>query len=126
MSLLGSIIKAKRLEIGLTGPELSRLSGIYPAVIYNLENDLKVPEKNRWLLVDVLKVPFDGRLFSKKIREKRKALEWSIAALSKVSKVSTSVIYLLENNKKTPSLLLCYKLAKILKLNLENFVGTAS
>jgi transcriptional regulator with XRE-family HTH domain len=126
MSSLGSIIKAKRLEMGLTGPELFRLSGIYPAVIYNLENSLKVPEKNRWLLVEILKIPFDGQLFSKKVREKRKALEWSIAALSKVAKVSTSVIYLLENNKNIPSLTLCYKLAKTLKLNLEDFVGTAS
>lgn len=125
MSSFGSIIKAKRLEMGLTGSELFRLSGIYPAVIYNLENDLKVPEKNRWLLVEILKVPFNSRLLSEKVREKREALGWSIATLSKVAKVSTSVIYLLENNKKTPSLLLCYKLAKILKLTLEDFIDTA-
>lgn len=122
MLSFGATIKAKRKEMGLTGPELFRLSGVHQAVIYNLENGLKVPEKNRWLLVEVLKVPFDSKLFSKKIRESRGTLGWSMPQLSKVSKVSVSVIYLIESNKKLPSMALCYKLAKKLRLNLKDFV----
>ncbi len=122
MALLASIIKAKRKEMGLTGPELYRLCGVHFAVIYKLENNIEVPDKSRWVLVEALKVPFNSNLFAKKVREKREVLEWSIAQLSKVTKVSTSVIQLLESNKKLPSMTLCYKLAKKLKLNLEDFV----
>ena len=121
----GSTIKSKRLEMGLTGPELTRLSDVNQPIISRIENDLEVPEKNRWLLVEALKIPFNNRLFSKKIREKREALGWSIATAAKVIKISESAIYLLEGNKKMLSMALCYKLAKTLKLNLDDFVDTA-
>ncbi len=122
MTTLASIIKAKRKEMGLTGTELYRLCGVHFAIIYKLENNMEVPDKSRWVLVETLKVPFNSKLFAKKIREKREVSGWSIAQLSKITKVSTSVIYLLESNKKLPSMVLCYKLAKKLKLSLEDFV----
>lgn len=122
----GSRIKAKRLEIGLTGPELSRLSGVNQPIISKLENGQEVPEKNLWLLVEALKIPFNTKLFSKTVRAKRESLGWSIATTAKVIKISGSVIYLLESNKKIPSMALCYKLAKTLKLNLEDFIDNIS
>ncbi len=126
MSLFASIIREKRKELGLSCPELSRLSGVHQAIIYRLEHDMEASDKNRWVLVGALKIPFDSKLFAKRIREKKELLGWATPQLSKVSKVSVSVIYLIESNKKLPSMTLCYKLTKVLKLNLEDFIATAS
>ena len=123
---LGAIIKAKRLKLGLTGPKASQLYGVHPTILSKLEHDKEVPEKSRWLLTGALQLPFNGKLFSEKVREKRESLGTTIAGLSKITKVSISVLYFLEGNKKIPSMVLCYKIAKVLKLNLEDFIDTAS
>ena len=122
MSPFASKIRKKREELGLSCPELSRLSGVHQAIIYRLEHDMEASNKNRWILVETLQIPFNSRLFAAKIRKNRDALGWSMPQLSKVSKVSVSVIYLIESNKKLPSMALCYKLAKLLKLNIEDFI----
>ena len=122
MSLFASIIREKRTQLGLCCPELSRLSGVHQTIIYKLEHDMDVSDKNRWLLVGALQIPFNSKMFAKKVREKRESLGWTTPQLSKVSKISVSVIYLLESNKKLPSMALCYKFAKIFKLNIENFI----
>ena len=121
---LGAIIKAKRLAMGLTGLKIFQLYGINPSVLSKLEHDKEASEKICWLLVEILQLPFNGVLFSKKVKEKKEALGLPVAGLSKITKVSISVIYLLESNKKIPSMALCYKLAKALKLNLEDFIDT--
>ena len=123
---LGSIIKAKRLELGLTGLKLSQISGVNQPFIYNLENGKEVPEKNRWLLIEALQIPFNSELFSKKVREKREVRKLPINALSKLTEISRSTLYLLESNEKIPSVALCYKIAKVLELNLEDFVDITS
>lgn len=123
MISFASIIRSKRKELRISVPALSRLSGVHQAIIYRLETDVYASDKNRWLLVEALNIPFNNDVFSKKIREKRELLGWGIPELSRVSKVSTSVIYLIESNKKLPSMALCYKLAKTLNLCLEEFIG---
>jgi len=125
MSLFASTIREKRNELGLSCPELSRLSGVHQAIIYRLEHDMDASDKNRWILAGALKIPFNSKLFAKRIKEKRESLGWATPELSKVAKVSVSVIYLAENNKKLPSMALCYKIAKTLKLDLEEFITTA-
>ena len=122
MSIFAEKIRAKREELGLSCPELSRLSSVHQAIIYRLEHDMEASNKNRWILIGTLQIPFDSKLFAAKIRKTREDLGWSMPQLSKVSKVSVSVIYLIENNKKLPSMTLCYKLAKLLKLNIEDFI----
>lgn len=122
MSTFASKIREKREELGLSCPELSRLSGVHQAIIYRLEHDMEASNKNRWLLVGTLQIPFDSKLFGTKVKKTREDLGWSMPQLSKASKVSVSVIYLIENNKKLPSMALCYKLAKLLKLNIEDFI----
>lgn len=117
-----SIIRLKRKELGISVPALSRLSGVHPAIIYRLENDIYASDKNRWLLVESLNIPFDSKLFVKKIKEKRELLGWLIPELARVSKVSVSVIYAIESKKKLPSMAFCYKLAKALNLQLEAFI----
>jgi len=126
MSLFASAIREKRKELGLSCPELSRLSGIHQAIIYRLEHDMDASDKNRWLLVEALKLPFDSKLFAKRVKDKRKLLGWVMPELSKVTKVSVSVIYLIESNKKLPSMTLCYKLAKTLNLPLEEFIANVT
>jgi transcriptional regulator with XRE-family HTH domain len=126
MSLFASAIREKRKELGLSCPELSRLSGIHQAIIYRLEHDMDASDKNRWLLVETLKIPFDSEMFAKRVKDKRKSLGWAMPELSKVTKVSVSVIYLIESNKKLPSMALCYKLAKTLNLSLEEFIPNAT
>lgn len=121
MSPFASKIRKKREELGLSCPELSRLSGVHQAIIYRLEHDMEASNKNRWILVGALQIPFNSKLFAAKIKKNREELGWSMPQLSKVSKVSVSVIYLIESNKKLPSMALCYKLAKLLKLNIEDF-----
>ena len=123
---LGSIIKAKRLELGLTGLKLSQISGVNQPFIYNLENGKEVPEKSGWLLIEALQIPFDSELFSKKVREKREARKLPVNALSKLTAISRSTLYLLESNEKIPSMALCYKIAKVLELSLEDFVDITS
>ena len=119
---LGTIIKTKRLAMGLTGLKIFQLYGVNPAILSRLEHGKEIPEKSSWLLAEVLQLPFSSKLFAEKVREKREALGLPVAGLSKITKVSISVIHLLENNKKTPSMALCYKLAKALQLNLEDFI----
>lgn len=126
MKSFSSIVRSKRKDVGISVPALSRLSGIYPDTIHRLENDVYVSDKNRWLLVEALNIPFDNSMFSKKVKEKRELLGWGIPELSRASKVSTSVIYLIESNKKLPSMALCYKLAKTLNLPLEEFITNAA
>lgn len=122
MSLFALKIKKKRKELGLSCPELSRLSGVHQVIIYRLEHDMEASNKSSWILVGTLQIPFNSKLFAAKIRKSREALGWSMPQLSKVSKVSVSVIYLLENNKKLPSMTICYKLAKLFKLDIEDFI----
>jgi len=116
------MIENKRKELKLSVPGLARVSGIHQDVLYKIENNTYVSDKNRWLLIEILNIPFDNVLFSKKIKEKRMSLKWLIPDLSRLSKVSNSVIYMVENKKKLPSMLLCYKLAKALDLQLEDFI----
>ena len=125
MSSFASIIRSKRKELGISVPALSRLSGIHQAIIYRLETDIYASDKNRWLLVEALNIPFNNKLFSKKVKEKRESLGWVIPELARVSKVSVSVIYLIESKKKLPSMAICYKLVKTLKLKLEDFIGNS-
>jgi len=123
MVSFASIIKSKRKELGMSVPALSRLSGVHQASIYRLETDVYASDKNRWLLVEALNIPFNNDAFSKKIREKRELLGWGIPELSRASKVSRSVIYSIESKKKLPSMAFCYKLAKALDLRLEKLIG---
>lgn len=116
-------IRSKRNDMGLSVPALSRLSGVHPAIIYRLEHDMYAADKNRWLLIEALNIPFSNETFSKKVRKKREKLGWTLLQLSTTAKVSASVISLIESKKKLPSMALCYKLAKTLQLSLEEFLS---
>ena len=83
-------------------------------------------EKASWLSSEALQLPFNGRLFSTRVKEKRESLGLSVRRLVKITKVSVAVIYRLESNTMIPSMALCYKLAKVLKLKPVDFIDTTS
>lgn len=122
MSKFSSKIKAKRKELGISMPTLARLSGVHSYTIWEHEKGWKASDKTRWLLIKTLNIPFNDALFSEKIRKKRESLGWTVSDLGQASKVSGAYICQIENKKKLPSALICYKLAKVLNLKLEYFI----
>ena len=113
--LFSKTIQSKRELLGWSALKLARVTNIDYSIVRKIENNTYPSVKHCWIIAQALKIQFKKELFAKLIEKKRMALGLSKKELARLSGVSSTVIYWLENGR-TPSTKSCYKIAKALDI----------
>lgn len=111
-------IKEKREALGWSALKLARATNIDYSIVRKIEKNTAPSTKYCWILAKVLKMQFKKESFAELIESKRIALELSKKELARLAGTSYTVIYWLEKGR-TPSAKSCYKIAKVLNINLD-------
>lgn len=130
------IINLIRAEKGLDRSEFAKYLGLTLGQIYSYESDSNLPtaltfedilkklslsEKQFWNKIKSYPSKSDLNQCGQKIKYYRKCKSIKANELSKISQVSKSTIYNLENGRRLPDLYYIYKLIKAMKIKYKDF-----
>ncbi|CAL7961351.1 hypothetical protein GAMM_200029 [Gammaproteobacteria bacterium] len=109
--------------LGLSVRELSALAGISISAIYNLQRNA-TPSKSQTYakIIAAVHATINSRSFSEELKKKRKLLDVSILALSRLASISYNTMYKIDTNEIIPSIKTCCKIAVKLNMPMEKFI----